>query len=876
MKNNFLYKLIIIVIFINFIQIAKSSEQFEFNVTEIEILENGNLYKGLKRGKIVSDDGTVLTADNFIYKKLTNVLTAEGNVEIKDDINNIRIFADKITYKKNEEIIITEGNSKAIDSNQVIIAEKFTYNKILKILNAKNDVKIENKQDDYLIETEELTYLKKEGKIFTTGNTKAIIESKYQIESKNVLYILDNKELTSKFKSVLKDNNSQIYYVDEFMFLMKKNILKGKKILTITNYNLPKSDKFYFSDAIINLDDGKFVGKDTKITVHKDIFSNSNNDPRIYGVSSKGDRDSSVLDKAIFTSCKKNDNCPPWSIKAEKIEHNKKNKQIKYKNAVLNIYDIPVLYFPKFFHPDPTVERQSGLLKPTINNSNLLGSSLTLPYFKVISDNKDYTFSPTWFDNDILSLQNEYRQVNKNSSLIADVGYVKSYKSSITQEKNNLTHLFGNFDLDLKFEKFNSSKLFFSIEQVSNDTYLKVFDANITKSTLRPKNLNILNNQIKLNLDHENYNLVTGFHAYENLQLSKSDRYQYILPYYNFDKILNKKYFNGSVEFTSKGSNNLNNTNDLKSNIINNVNFSSENFITDLGFNNNLNVNLKNLNSLGKKNSDYKSSPQIELIGLFEANTSLPLIKENKEYINYFTPKLSFRFNPSDMKNYADSSKNIYTGNIFSLNRLGLDDTFETGRSLTLGIDFKKQKNSLEDINNFFEFKLATVLRDKEENFVPKQSTINRKNSNIFGSLTSNLNDNFKLNYNFALDNDFTSVELNDFNATFSLNNLITNFKFVEENGEVGNSNIFENSISYNIDDKNFLKFKTRRNRKINLTEYYDLVYEYKNDCLTAGIKYKKSYYEDRDLKPSENLLFTITLFPITSYEYEANDLLNN
>ncbi len=49
---------------------------------------------------------------------------------------------------------------------------------------------------------EELTYLKNEGKIFTTGNTKAIIESKYQIESKNVLYILDNKELTSKFKSV--------------------------------------------------------------------------------------------------------------------------------------------------------------------------------------------------------------------------------------------------------------------------------------------------------------------------------------------------------------------------------------------------------------------------------------------------------------------------------------------------------------------------------------------------------------------------------------------------------------------------------------------------------------------------------------------------
>ena len=86
----------------------------------------------------------------------------------------------------------------------------------------------------------------------------------------------------------------------------------------------------------------------------------------------------------------------------------------------------------------------------------------------------------------------------------------------------------------------------------------------------------------------------------------------------------------------------------------------------------------------------------------------------------------------------------------------------------------------------------------------------------------------------------------------------------------MGDSNIMENSFGYNVDNNNSLSFKTRRNRKLNLTEYYDLVYEYKNDCLTAGIKYKKSFYEDRDLKPTENLLFTITLFPITTYEYDA------
>ena len=83
----------------------------------------------------------------------------------------------------------------------------------------------------------------------------------------------------------------------------------------------------------------------------------------------------------------------------------------------------------------------------------------------------------------------------------------------------------------------------------------------------------------------------------------------------------------------------------------------------------------------------------------------------------------------------------------------------------------------------------------------------------------------------------------------------------------MGDNNFIENNTSYSINNQNYITFKTRRNRKLNLTEYYDLVYQYKNDCLSAGIKYKKTYYEDRDLKPSENLFFTISLIPLTNYE---------
>ena len=40
-------------------------------------------------------------------------------------------------------------------------------------------------------------------------------------------------------------------------------------------------------------------------------------------------------------------------------------------------------------------------------------------------------------------------------------------------------------------------------------------------------------------------------------------------------------------------------------------------------------------------------------------------------------------------------------------------------------------------------------------------------------------------------------------------------------------------------------------------------------------VKYKKTYYEDRDLKPTEDLFFTVTLFPLTTYEQKVDQSLN-
>ena len=66
---------------------------------------------------------------------------------------------------------------------------------------------------------------------------------------------------------------------------------------------MPKSDKFYLSSAIINFKKEKIIAKDTEVKIHKNIFNNNENDPRLKGVFIS-DRNNTIVNKGIFTSCK--------------------------------------------------------------------------------------------------------------------------------------------------------------------------------------------------------------------------------------------------------------------------------------------------------------------------------------------------------------------------------------------------------------------------------------------------------------------------------------------------------------------------------------------------------------------------------------------
>jgi LPS-assembly protein len=105
------------------------------------------------------------------------------------------------------------------------------------------------------------------------------------------------------------------------------------------------------------------------------------------------------LTRAIYTPCEVcakdgSPRKPSWSISADQVIQDKARRVVVYKNAVIHIVGIPVLYLPVFWHTDPQATRGSGLLTPRISLSDRRGFSYEQPYLWVISPSADLTLSP--------------------------------------------------------------------------------------------------------------------------------------------------------------------------------------------------------------------------------------------------------------------------------------------------------------------------------------------------------------------------------------------------------------------------------------------------------------------------------------------------
>lgn len=177
----------------------------------------------------------------------------------------------------------------------------------------------------------------------------------------------------------------------------------------------------------------------------------------------------SVLSKTSASSCRicQTGEPPLWQIRARRVVHDQLERQLYFDHASLLIRDVPVLYFPHLRLPDPTLDRATGFLIPTVRTTSQLSYGLKMPYFITLGNHRDITLTP-YVSSETRTLEFRYRQAFKKGRI--ELNGAVSDDTILPSKTRGYLFAEGRFDLPRDF------KLSFDLKAVSDDSYITDYD----------------------------------------------------------------------------------------------------------------------------------------------------------------------------------------------------------------------------------------------------------------------------------------------------------------------------------------------------------------------------------------------------------------
>ncbi len=187
------------------------------------------------------------------------------------------------------------------------------------------------------------------------------------------------------------------------------------------------------------------------------------------------------LYQAVASSCEVcfENPTPLWEIRARRIIHDEQEQQLYFENAQFRIMGVPVFFLPRMRLPDPTLERATGFLAPSIRADDRTGTQIRVPYFVRLGDHADVTITP-WIGVGSQTLEARYRQAFRNGEVAVE-GAVSW--DDLTDDATR-AYLFGNGQFDLA----RDFTLDLQVQAVSDRGYLTTYgfdDPDILESFAR-------------------------------------------------------------------------------------------------------------------------------------------------------------------------------------------------------------------------------------------------------------------------------------------------------------------------------------------------------------------------------------------------------
>ncbi len=548
---------------------------------------------------------------------------------------------------------------------------------------------------------------------------------------------------------------------------------------------------------------------------------------------------------------------PLWQIKADKIVHDKAAQTIEYYNSWMEIAGLPIAYSPYFQHPDPSVERSSGLLPPSIGSNDNFGSFLRVPYFVAISEDKDLTVDPIYTVEKGFLFSGEYRQAFDSGDLIVEASFLQSddwIDNNVTKKGNSRWHIAsaGSYEID------DTWRWGFDLNRQSDRQYMDRYSFWGTPG-------NTLDSQINFEGSRQRNHLKIEALSWQDLRAVQTIKQPLLLPHITYAGLgesdqyggrwsldaslrgLKQKSASKSLRTSAKAGYGINKTTSFGLATSSNISFQSDLYKTN---------HLDGLNL--EDGYTARFTPRASILG------RIPFYQVTESGTQIIEPMAGFFASPNgghdkDIRNDDSLVVEQDEASLFSDDMSPGIDRMETGTRFSYGLRLAHY------FQNNFEVQgtIAQAYRFSEDALLLSDTGIDEGASDYFGSISIRPNDFVNVSYSFRLDqNDFnntrneTQLHIGKGTTSFStrytdiekdLNSSSTDIKELNLTGSVGIDDYWK-ATGYWLHD---LKAKNSRNAGLALT--------YEDECFIFSTNYVRDFTLDGDKLPSDSIMFKLT-----------------
>ncbi len=606
------------------------------------------------------------------------------------------------------------------------------------------------------------------------------------------------------------------------------------------------------------------------------------NGGRLAAHSGKRENGRSILDHAIYSPCDVagSNGCPKtpvWQIKAGRITHDPIKQRIRYRDAQLEVFGIPVLYTPGLSHPDREGRNASGLLVPDFRLDRTLGLATELPYYLSFTQNSDLTITPTIYTNVNPALGLEYRHLAEGGPL--RIGGIVTYSSKqigtnaagTTLAQNEVR---GALWSNGRFQHSRHWRSTYGVRLASDDTFLRRYDIS-RDDTLRNF----------YSLEYQSRDMYFGVEGWAFQGLRSTDeqgQMPVVLPLIDFRYAPRNSFAGGTISArintaavtrwdgqdmqraTAETAWRASRYTSMGQKITATAQLRAEAFhMTD--------QSLAQLQAYaGRSGWEGRVIPAAAL------DVEWPFAGPVFGGQQTLTPRLQLVSSPTglndNISNEDSRSVELDDLNLFDINRFPGFDRWEGGTRMTYGAQWSLDRRKLR-----VEAELGQSYRFSQDNgLFPSGTGFANDFSDVVGRATLRFGSGLDITHRFRLDKDNFKIRRNEIDVTFGTRKTYATVGYVKLNRDIAREDLGDReevrvggrlafARYWSLFGSAIIDLTSHAEDPLSNSDGFEPVRHrvglaYEDECFSFGLTWRRDYTHDRDFRRGNTFLFTIGL----------------